>query len=230
MEQVETTLEGIVQPKIDRRALTPPTPAAERRANLLVIVTVLVALVAGWVLMTVITGRTGVYRSDQLTFHYPATWLVGEDDEGHLMLWDPNARSQVFSNRVVVINEPAPTGGLPGSSPLAEAATTWTLRRSRILDSFRNLATEEGYTVAGLPAIRMDYAYVADPSATLGRPGIPVVVRGSDLIVLSDDRLIVLSGQARASDWEDFEPQFLKIVRSAAGPQAAASSQPEGGS
>lgn len=212
MEQVQTTLNKVARPTIDKRAITPPTAQAQRLSVLLVLATVAVALLLGWALKAAVQGRTAAYSDDQVSFRYPATWVTAQDDLGNAMVRNPNSASQVFNDRVLVSHDTAPKSGLPGGSPLADAATAWTLNRSQILDTFRNLATQDGLTVAGQPAIRVDYAYVADPQAALGRPGAPVVVRGSDVLFLVGDQLIVISGQADATQWAGFQPRFSKIV------------------
>jgi hypothetical protein len=212
MEQAEALTQGITPPQIDVRSLTPPTRRAERLAVLWVFVTVAVALLLGWALMSAVTSQTAEYNDGQIAFKYPARWVVAQDDDGNAMVRNPASPSPLFSDRVVVVHAPAPSGGLPAASPLAEAATAWTLRRSQSLDSFRNLATEDGLTVAGQPAMRVEYVYVADPAAELGRPGVPVVVRGSDYILLTGDDMTVLAGQAADASWEGFAPALARIV------------------
>lgn len=212
MEQVEAIAPGAVQPQIDARSLTPPTRRAERLAVLWVFVTVAVALLLGWALMTAVTGRTAEYNDGQVGFRYPAAWVAAQDEDGNAMVRNPSSASPLFSDRVVVVHAPASRSGLPAASPLVEAATAWTLGRSQALDSFRNLATQDGLTVAGQPAMRVDYVYVADPAAELGRPGVPVVVRGSDYILLAGDDMTVLAGQAADTGWEAFAPTLAQIV------------------
>lgn len=230
MEKLDATWDRMSQPQIDSRTLTPPTAGAQRLANLLVIVTLAVALLLGWALKTAVEGRTQTYSDDQITFAYPATWVVDQDLDGNPMLRNPQSASRLFNDRVVVIQGDVPSSGLPAGSPLVDAATSWTLKRSSALDSFRNLSSEDGYTVAGQPAIRVNYAYVADPAAVLGRPGVPIVVKGSDLVIITGDRLTVLSGQSREADWAAFEPRFLKILEGVTLSARAAGSLNEGGS
>lgn len=224
METLEATGNRPAQPA------PAPTAGSQRLANLLVIVTVCLALLLGWALKTAVEGRTQTYSDDQVTFAYPATWVVDQDMDGNPTLRDPQSASRLFNNRLVVVHADVPSSGLPASSPLADAATAWTLKRSSALDNFRNLSTEDGYTVAGQPAIRVDYAYVTDPAAALGRPGVPIVVKGSDLLIITGDRLTVLSGQSREADWAAFESQFLEILENAALSARAAGSLNEGGS
>ncbi len=215
MEQLEATLDNFTQPVLDQRAMTPPTRRAQQIANLLVIGVLIIALLLGWWLMVSVESRTSVYSDPTIRFAYPAGWVAGQDADGNPLLRDPQSASQLFNSRIVIIHSEPAGRGLPGSSPLAEAATAWTLGRSASLDTFRNLSTEDGYSVAGQPAIRVDYAYVADPAASLGRPGLPIVIRGSDLLILTGDTMTVLAGQTRSGDWAGFESQFLEIVAGA---------------
>jgi hypothetical protein len=217
MEQTHTAAAG--QPRIDHRALTPPTAGAERAANLLVLLVLALALGLGWGLKVYVESRSATFSDQTVTFPYPATWVLDRDDDDNPMVRDPNAGPALFTNRLVVIHSPAPKSTLPGSSPLADAATAWSLKRAIALSTFRNLATldrdpttDQPLTVAGQPAIRIDYAYVAEPGAALGQTGQPIVVRGSDYVVLNGDQLTVLSGQANAEQWQAFERQLHKII------------------
>jgi len=219
MESTDATLSATVQPTIDPRALTPPTAQAQRVANLWVIATVAVALLLGWGLMAVVTGRTASYQDAHVAFHYPATWVVDQDDLGNPMVRNPQSATKLFNDRVLVIQGEMPRGGLPGGSPLNQAATAWTLNRSKVLSTFRNLTSQDGLTVAGQPAIRVDYAYVADPASALGRPGIPVVVRGSDYLLAVGEKLLVISGQGDAQHWDAFQPQLQRIIDSVTTPE-----------
>ncbi len=213
-------------PRIDPRALTPPTASAERAANLLVLLIVALALGLGWGLKVYVEGRTTTYSDSFLAFAYPATWVADQDDDANPMLRDPNSGPTLFNNRLVVVHSAAPKGTVPDGSPLADAATAWALKRSIALSTFRNLATldrdpitDQPLTVAGQPAIRVDYAYVAEPGTALGQPGLPIVVRGSDTVLLDGDQMTVLSGQASADSWQTFEPQLRKIIAGVTAPQ-----------
>lgn len=214
MEQSVAALQSPPPSTPDYRALTPPTPRAERLAVLWTLLTLAIALFLGWALMLAVTTRTATFSDDQISLQYPAQWTAGADDEGNAVLRNLTSASLRFEERVTVVHAEAPSSGLPAASPLAEAATAWTLSRSQLLPSFRNLATADGLTVAGQPAMRVDYAYVADPTAALGRPGVPVVVRGSDYLFLVGDQMHVISGQSAEANWSTFEKTLAKIVAS----------------
>lgn len=204
------------QPKIDSRALTPPTTRAQRISALLVILTLAAALLLGWALKAIVEDRTSSFDDGTIAFAYPAAWVVDQDLDGNAMVRDPGSTSKVFNSRAVVYHGQLPDTGLPGGSPLADAATAWTLKRSTALELFRNLATQEAGIVAGQPALRIDYVYVADPATELGRPGIPVVVRGSDFVLLTGDELTVIAGQSSMEDWAAFELRLAEVLGSAA--------------
>lgn len=214
MAQADVTASGLAPAQIDSRSLTPPTRRAERLAVLWVFLTVAVALLLGWALMTAVKGRTVAYSDGQISLRYPAGWVATQDEDGNAVLRNPASASPAFGERLMVVHMAAPSSGLPAASPLAEAVTAWTLSRSQVLSSFRNLATVEGLTVAGQPAMRVDYVYIADPAAELGRPGVPVVVRGSDYVLLVGDQMTVLGGQAVDASWEAFAPVLTRIVES----------------
>lgn len=214
MTQEQVALSDARRAAADVRALTPPTPRAERLSVLLVLATVAVALLLGWALKAAVQGRTSLFSDGVVTLAYPAAWVASQDEEGQALLRNPRALSSLFAEQVRVTHRPRPTGGPPGASPLAEATTAWTLSLAQELNSFRNLATEEGLTVDGQPAMQVTYAYVADPAAALGRPGIPVVVRGSDTILVVGDTMTVLTGQAAQENWAAFEPVLAKVIAS----------------
>ena len=216
---MEPTQAAAGQPGIDPRALTPPTAGAERAANLLVLLVVALALGLGWELKFFVENRTAIYSDPTLTFSYPVTWVMDKDDDDNPMVRDPKSGSAIFNNRLVVVHSAVSKNSLPAGSPLADAVTSWALKRANALSTFRNLATldrdpvtDQPLTIAGQPAIRVDYAYVAEPGTALGQPGVPIVVRGSDFVTLNGDQLTVLSGQASADQWQAFEPQLRKII------------------
>lgn len=224
MEQTQAAAPS--QPRVDPRALTPPTAGAERTANLLVLLVVALALGLGWGLKVYVQNRTATFSDPAVTFVYPVTWVTDQDDDGNPMVRNPQSGPTLFNDRLIVIHGAAPKSGLPGSSPLADAASAWALRRATALSTFRNLATldrdpttDQPLTVAGQPAIRVDYAYVTEPGTSLGQPGVPIVVRGSDYVTLNGDQVTVLSGQATADHWLTFESQLKKIIAGATASQ-----------
>lgn len=220
MEQ--TSLTPTYADSLESRLPLPPTPRAERIANLLVWVVVALALLAGWLLKTYWVERPITYNGRGMDIPYPSAWVADKDEDGNPMLRDTLTGPVLFNNRVTLIQSDAPASSLPGSSPLVDAATAWSLKQSKSLTLFRNLATLESdpntgkpLTLAGQPAIRIDYAYVADPAAELGQVGAPVLVRGSDYVTIAGNTLTVLSGQASSEEWERFEAQFTHIARGA---------------
>lgn len=199
-----------------------PTTGSERIANLMVWMVVALALLSGWLLKTYWVERPITYNGRGMELPYPSTWVADQDEDGNPMLRDRVKGPVLFNNRVTLIQTAAPANTMPGGSPLLDAATAWSLKQSKALAMFRNLAmlendldTGEPLTVAGQPAIRIDYAYVADPAAELGQVGMPIVVRGSDYVTVSGNTLTVLSGQSSTEEWERFEAQFTQIARGA---------------
>ena len=179
----------------------PERPRAddESRQALAVLVVVAVGLLLGWLLMMSIENRSVSFRSADgtISLSYPTTWLTSKVDDGMLLnVADPVTAGALRPSLKVYVRP------LAQGQRLMDAATTWTLGRMSALREFRDLGTETT-TVNGQSALRVSYAYVADPPAGLGPASLPIVVQASDTIVVQGNQFVVFSAAGDASQDKD---------------------------
>jgi len=184
----------------------PPKAGEHTRNAWAVALTVAVVLLVGWLLKTMVEGRSTAFASPdgKVSLSYPAGWTVSKAEEGTLLsvsnLYAPGMPPalKVFSRT------------LAQDQRLADAAIAWTMSRMNALHEFRDLGAVET-TLAGKPAIALNYAYVAEPTAGAGPATLPIVARGRDTIVLLDKEYVVFSATSDAAQGE-LDPQLARIL------------------
>ncbi|RME49630.1 MAG: hypothetical protein D6791_00210 [Chloroflexi bacterium] len=207
----EQTFENLKQQWARSKTGARPDPRDERRNSLLVALVILIALVLGWLLkeVTVSATREMALGGQLPVLSYPADWLPQQVEGLLFQAVDPASPSS-FDARVSVYGRDLREG-----EDLEMISASWPLRRSRELDRYRNLSTESVVGPDGVPAILFTYAYVADPSRELGASDLPVVVQAQDLVFIgndgANDRLVVITVAADATEWDMHEPVFQRI-------------------
>jgi hypothetical protein len=123
--------------------------------------------------------------------------MAGKADDGTLLsIANPVAAGAFRPTLKVYVRT------LPQGQRLMDAATTWTLGRMSALREFHDLGTEEA-TINGQPALRVNYAYVADPPVGMGAASLPIVVQASDTVVVQGNQFFVFSSVSDASQDKD---------------------------
>lgn len=138
---------------------------------------------------------------------YPSGWLVDEGGDYVARISDPKARP--FKTQYIINVVPA-----GGEASVRNVLDNLTLQRSADLAAYRVLSVED-VTVGGVPRTEMRFAFVdSDPNPFIQR--LPVVVLGLDVIILDDDRAIVVTFMAEETEFprilDDFE-RFLASMR-----------------
>jgi hypothetical protein len=187
-----------------------PQAGEEQRALLWVILTVAVGLLLGLALKTSVEGRSSSFNAPDgaFTLSYPSGWVMGKGDEGN-----PLAVSDSTSPTGFVSTLTVRTRSLPQGQTLNDAATSWTLSQGKALREFSGLGSQ-ATTLAGQPAIRLDYAYIATPRAGVGLVAIPVVVKASDTLVVSGNSVLIFGAAADANHYDTYAPRFKAILSS----------------
>jgi len=192
----------------------PPSANEQRRNDLLMIVVILFAIFLGWGMRNNATDAVHSFAlGGQLpTLTYPASWLEAQSDGVQFQAIDP-ASSSTFDARVEILVRDAKEG-----ETLDQISASWPLRRTQELERFRNLAANVALGPDGQPALILTYAYIADPTRESGSLGLPVVVKGQDLLFVTNDgignRLVVATVAADAAEWESHADAFAKIFAS----------------
>jgi hypothetical protein len=196
----------------------PPSPAEQRRNDLLVVAVTVVAVLLGLAVEKVATSSTtSVSLGGNLpTVHYPANWLVDQSAEGLLLRAQDLRSDSSFDARLELFARDARP-----AETLEDVSTSWPLSRNRQYEKYRILSTQTLTLAGGQPAMLITYAYVADPTREHGMTGLPVVVKAQDLAFIANDgaadRLVVVTVAADATEWNahvgDFEGIQNNLLR-----------------
>jgi len=101
---------------------------------------------------------------------------------------------------------------------LDSLSASWPLARTQQLERFRNLSADVARGPDGSPALLLTYAYIADPTRESGSLGLPVVVKGQDLLFIANDgianRLVAVTVAADATEWAAHADAFAGLFAS----------------
>jgi len=186
-----------------------PRAGEETRAALLVVLVVAVALLLGWLLKMSVAGRTTTFNGlgGAVSLKYPASWVTGVADEGTpLTVYSPLSAGSFRPTFTVYART------LQKGQKLVDVATAWTMGRGAALREFHDLGSEQ-VTLAGQPAIRVNYAYIADPPSGSGPATLPAVVQASDTVVVQGSQYIIFSAADDANQ-DARAPQLDTILAS----------------
>jgi hypothetical protein len=182
-----------------RRAQT--TLRNDRYGSALAVIVTAGALVLGMLLRQSQLSSTipFVDRTAGIQTRYPAEWLLDTEGDYVMRVSDPAARPFKTTYQIQVV----PSG--PQTS-VRNVLDNLTLQRSSELAAYRVLSVQE---VSG-QVTRMDFAFVdTDPNPFLER--LPVVVLGTDLVVLEGDRAIVITLLASENSYSREVPRFERF-------------------
>ncbi|MEN9934841.1 MAG: hypothetical protein RLZZ387_1420 [Chloroflexota bacterium] len=159
--------------------------------------TVLVGLLAGWLVMTAATGRTATAEAGTSRVIYPAGWVRDAGEEGAIFAVtdvDGGVYGARASVRQLPKSELAPSAGVAAE----EDAAGWALIRGQELEGYRVLGITPAQ-VGGKAALSVEYAYLTDPP--LGASGsMPGLMHAIDTIVASGEEYYILTVAVEASE------------------------------
>lgn len=171
---------------------------------------VLVALALGWLLFLRVDGRTKLYQSADtpLRVAYPATWVDSQSLQDVLLrVEDPQADSAFKTTLTVESRELDPQ-----SPPTLQTLLDRRVDQRSQLAGYHFLANNEA-TVGGAKAMRLEYAYVAQPLDEPRRASLPVVVRAREYIVVAKDRTYYITLAAPENEFERASTQFDRVLQ-----------------
>jgi hypothetical protein len=190
----------------------PPTVEEQQRNDRYVIATILIAILLGWIIRNGAVNAVSEYsfEGDIPTIVLPTNWITSQTEEGLLFqAIDPDSPG-IFNGLIEVSARPLREG-----EDLSVLNVSWPLKRSQELDRFRTLSSQPVLAPDGEPALLITYAYIADPTRESGALGMPVVVRGQDLLMMvgeeAERQLVVITTAADAADWDQESRVFAQI-------------------
>ena len=189
----------------------PPTATEQRRNDWAVIILILFAILLGWGMRnnSVNAVKEFTFQGGIPTIAVPAPWITTQGEGVLLRAYDPASLS-TFSSHVELASRPLRSG-----EDLSLINISWPLKRSQELDRFRTLSSQPVIGPTGEAALLLTYAYIADPTRESGTTGLPVVVKGQDLLFVVGDesarQLVALTTAADATHWDAEAHLFRRI-------------------
>lgn len=206
---VDSVLETLRNPSVTNQ---PPTAEEQRRNDRNTIVVIVVAILLGWMIANGARNAVNEYEfeGEVPSVVVPEGWITTESEGEVLFSAIDPASLSIFDSRVEVYARPLKAG-----EDLSMLNVSWPLQRSQELERFRTLSSQVVTGPNREDALLITYAYVADPTRESGTLGLPVVVRGQDLVFIAGDEgaqeVVVVSTAADAAEWESAEVAFQKL-------------------
>jgi hypothetical protein len=185
------------------------------------VIVVVVALVAGWLLKTIVESGTSEYRDASLALSYPAAWVREADSDAGVIFSASDTRSGSLYRTHVTIRSTDALPKLPLDAPgatidkMTPAITAWSFGRGQELTAFRVLETGPA-TIGDREGAALHYAFVSEPIASPFRQALPVVVEAIDYLIPAGDSTIVLTVAADGAQFADanvrwFQPTLSSV-------------------
>jgi hypothetical protein len=179
----------------------------DRFSAILVVIVAVTAISLGLVIRQRNTSQVWQYVSREAGIEalYPAGWLADEEGSYLVRLRDPKARP--FKTQITITILPASS-----TSSVRNVLDSLTIQRSVDLPAYRVLNITER-TTGGLNFTEMDFAFVnADPNPFAQI--LPVVVLGTDLVIIDGDRAIVATFMDEQSTYPENLSTFQRFFAS----------------
>lgn len=166
---------------------------------------VLVALVAGWLLLTRTESRTMTFASPDSPFRmaYPAGWVSAQSLQDALLKVENPATDSTFKTMLTVIDRELD----PQNPPTIQTLMDRRVEQQAALTGYHFLAEREA-TVGGAKAMELEYAYVVQPIDQPRRAALPVVVHAREYVIVTTSRVYYITLAAPESDFERASAQF----------------------
>ncbi len=192
---------------VDASAYHPPGKWEARAGNLLVLVVAGLLLLGGWMFKDWMQDqfRYLALAEGEIAIPYPPAWALQSDPTVDFRVVDPTG-PQLFPAR-----EEVRILALP-EMPQPDA---WTLQRVAALDDYVELSHKTLALGDGRPAALLEYAYAVKPPPDQGAS--LVAVHAIDLAFPAryegEEKLVVVTLAAEASDWDRVRPTFQRILQ-----------------
>lgn len=170
-----------------------------------------VLLLIGLVARTLVVNRTTTFNEGGFSLSYPAGWTPIASDAPGVVLSVGEGFGDLFPARVVAQQLPAADVSRTAQS-LGDFALKWSDQQAKDLLGYRVLSIEPTQ-VRGKDAVRVNYAYVADPMFA-SADALPIVARGSDALLRNGDTLTVVRMLAASDAFDGLGATWDRILSS----------------
>jgi hypothetical protein len=176
-----------------------------RWADLAVVVLVIAALVAGWILREAVLSRATPFTVADISGRYPAGWARETGEDPLLRVRDPRGGE---SGAALELR----TRALAAEASPALALDALTLERAAQTTAYQTLSTDR-VTVGGEAATSRAFTYVsANRNPYLQR--LPVVMKGVDLALEGAGRVVIVTFVDSVDDFDASYRYFLALLES----------------
>ncbi len=169
--------------------------------------TVMIALLIGFVLQYTVTNRMRAMTIGDSTISYPASWsLISRDKSGFTAAdvttggpFAPRISFHQLDQRVL----------LPGGGMLYNAGVNWSVKKREEHDGYRLLEIKN-VKVQGRDALQLESAFLMD----VGTNRMPGLMRSVDTLVLDGKTFRILSFSAEQNQFDQLEPLRKQMMAS----------------
>jgi hypothetical protein len=184
----------------------------EEEPEWLVWLTVLILLAIGLIAKTVVVNQTTTFSQDNLSVTYPADWTpIASNAPDTVLSVGESFGGGLFPARLAVRQLLAADVSRSAQS-LGDLALEWSDDQAKDLLAYRVLDIEP-VQVRGKDAVRVDYAYVAEP-AFAAPDALPIVARGSDYLIRQGETLTVVQLLAASDAFDGLSSTWDRITGS----------------
>ena len=183
----------------------------EEEPEWLVWALVAVLLAIGLIARTIVVNRTTTFSEGNVSVSYPAGWTPMASDAPGAILSVGEGFGDLFPARLIAQQLPAADVSR-NAQTLGDFALKWSDEQAKNLLGYRVLNMEP-IQVRGKDAVRVDYAYVADPAFATADAA-PIVARGSDILLRNGDNLTIVRMLAASDVFDDLGLTWDRILGS----------------
>lgn len=168
-------------------------------------------LAIGLIARTIVVNRATSFNDGGVAVSYPADWTPIASDAPGAVLSVGEPFGNLFPARLTVQQMPAADISRSAQS-LGDLALKWSDDQAKNLLGYRVLSIEPTQ-VRGKDAVRVDYAYVAEP-AFAAADTVPVVAHGVDVLIRNADTITVARMVAASDAFEGLRGTWDRILGS----------------
>ncbi len=168
--------------------------------HLVLLVAVLV-LAAGWLLKTSVTSRTDLYNRAGVTASIPYNWSVKNGLEGESLVFTAKPLLDL-TKRYEVRLLPAIPGG-----KVTDVVNTRNLSQGQALP-FYKVSGQQGVQFNSRNGYEVNYSYIKTDVSGQN----PVVIQGTDIYFEATNRVVLVTFEDSAVNFEDNLPDFYNFL------------------
>ncbi len=171
---------------------------------------IIAMLAIGLLARGLVENRTDRFNAGNITLRYPAAWSnLGGDNPYAMLNVGEGLEGGLFPTRVRVLKMPVAELSTSAQT-LGDLALKWSDKQVEELVAYRVLSIRAA-TIGKQDAIKVDYAYVADPILATSN-SVPVVAQAEDVLIRQGDAVVIVTFAADATAYEQATPTWTRVL------------------